>query len=97
MCRKFRTPNHPKLPHVLICQGYVKPLAASGITLLEITYFGRDGFRECGALGHLSFGGPKQCDLFGCLSEKRERMPLLCVAPPQKSIFIVLTLVLHLP
>jgi len=35
----------------------------------------------------LVLGAPSRCDLFGCLSEKRERMPLLCVAPPQKSIF----------
>jgi len=47
----------------------------------------RDGFREREALGHLSFGAPSRCDLFGRLSEKRERMHLLCVAPPQKSIF----------
>ena len=30
---------------------------------------------------------PRKCDLFGRLSEKRKSMPLLCVAPPQKSIF----------
>jgi len=47
----------------------------------------RDGFRERGARGHLSFGAPSRCGLFGRLSEKRERMPLLCVPPPQKSIF----------
>jgi len=47
----------------------------------------RDGFRERGALGHLRFGAPSRCDLFGRLSEKRERIPLSCVAPPQKSIF----------
>jgi len=35
----------------------------------------------------LVLGAPSRCDLFGRLSEKRERMPLLCVAPPQKSIF----------
>ena len=28
-----------------------------------------------------------RCDLFGCFSEKRESMPLLCVVTPQKSIF----------
>jgi len=39
----------------------------------------RGGFRERGALGHLSFGGPSICDLFGCLSEKREYITLLCV------------------
>jgi len=47
----------------------------------------RDGFRGCRALGHLSFGAPSRCDLFGRLSEKRESTPLLCVAPPQKYIF----------
>jgi len=47
----------------------------------------RDGCRERRALGHLSFGGPSRCDLFGRLSEKRERMPHLCVATPQKYIF----------
>jgi len=47
----------------------------------------RDGFRECGALGNLSFGAPSRCDLFGRLFEKREHMPLLCVVPPQKCIF----------
>jgi len=47
----------------------------------------RDGFRERGALGHLSFGAPSRCDLFGRLSEKRESMTLLCIAPPQKYIF----------
>jgi len=47
----------------------------------------RDGFRERWALGHLSFGAPSRCDLFGRLSEKRESMPFLCVVPPQKSIF----------
>jgi len=47
----------------------------------------RDGFRERRALGHLSFRAPSRCDLFGRLSEKHERMPLLYVAPPQKSIF----------
>jgi len=30
---------------------------------------------------------PNRCDQFGRLSEKRESMPLLCVVPPQKSIF----------
>jgi len=48
----------------------------------------RDGFRERGALGHLSFGAPSRCDLSGCLSEKCERMPLLCVAPPQTSLLL---------
>jgi len=47
----------------------------------------RDRFRECGALGHLSFWGPTQCDLFDRLSGKRESMPLLCVVRPQKSMF----------
>jgi len=41
----------------------------------------RDGFRERGAPGHLSFvGAPSICDLFGRLSEKRESMHLLCVS-----------------
>ena len=48
----------------------------------------RDEFRERGTLGHLSFRAPSRCDLFGCLSEKRESMPLLCVAPPQKSLLL---------
>ena len=43
----------------------------------------RDGFRERGALSHLSFGDPSICDLFGRLSEKLESMPLACVVPPQ--------------
>jgi len=47
----------------------------------------RDGFRQRGTLGHLSFGVPRRCDLFGHLSEKHESMHLLCVEPPQKSIF----------
>ena len=47
----------------------------------------RDGFRERAALGRLSFGVLRRCDLFGRLSEKRISMPLLCVGPPQKSIF----------
>ena len=29
----------------------------------------------------LVFGAPRRCDLLGCLSEKREGMPLLCVVP----------------
>ena len=47
----------------------------------------RDGFRKRGALGHLTLEAPRRCDLFGRLSEKRESMPVLCVVPPQKSIF----------
>ena len=39
------------------------------------------------ALGHRSFGGPKQVWPVSPLSEKRESMPLLCVVPPQKSSF----------
>jgi len=34
----------------------------------------RDGFRERGALDHLSFGVPPKCDLFGRLCEKRESL-----------------------
>jgi len=56
----------------------------------------RDGFRERGALGHLSFGAPSRCDQFGRLSEKRENMPLPCV-PLKHLSFVVPTLVLHLP
>ena len=41
----------------------------------------RGGFRECGALDHLSSG------LFGRLSGKRESTPLLCIVHLQKSIF----------
>jgi len=37
MCRKFGTPYYPKLP-VLICEGCVKPVAASRITLFGMTY-----------------------------------------------------------
>ena len=47
----------------------------------------RDGFRERRTLGHLSFWGPRKYDPFDRLSQKRERMPLLCVVPPQKYIF----------
>jgi len=50
----------------------------------EVTTTARDRFRERGALGHLSFWGPRKCDLFGRLSGKRERMPLLCVCAPSK-------------
>jgi len=35
---KFVTPYPPKLPHVLICHGCVKPAAASGITLLGMRH-----------------------------------------------------------
>ena len=35
----------------------------------------------------VDFGVPPRCELFGCLSEKRERMPVLCVVPPKKFIF----------
>ena len=49
----------------------------------------RVGFRENGALGHLSFFWvSRKCDLFSRLSEKRESMPFLCVAPPEKFIFL---------
>ena len=47
----------------------------------------RDGFKERGALGHLSFGAPRKCDLFGRLSEKHKSMTLSWVVPFQKSIF----------
>ena len=57
----------------------------------------RDGFRERGDLGHLSFWGARKCDLFGHLCEKRESMPLFCVVPPQNLCFMVPTLVLQLP
>jgi len=42
---------------------------------------------SAGQLGHLSFGASRRCDLFSRLSEKRESMLLLCVVPPEKSIF----------
>ena len=56
---------------------------------------GRNRFRECGSLGHLSFWDPMphdRCDLFIHLSEnhRTESMPLLLMCslvPPQKSIF----------
>jgi len=35
----------------------------------------------------LVLGAPRRCGVFGHLSEKRESMPLLCVVPPQKSVF----------
>jgi len=35
-------------------------------------------------LGHLCFGAPSICDLFGHLSEKRESMHLLCIVPTSK-------------
>jgi len=42
---------------------------------------------SAGPYAILVLGAPSICDLFGRLSEKRESMPLLCVVPPQKSIF----------
>jgi len=48
----------------------LKPLRA-----LQTNTSARDGFRERGALGHLSFGAPRKCDLFGRLCEKREVCP----------------------
>jgi len=56
----------------------------------------RDGFRERGAVDHLSFGAPRKCDLFGRLSENRKSMSLLCVVPLKNLSFVVQALFLQL-
>jgi len=48
---------------------------------------GRDRFRQRGALGHLSFGSPKQVWPIWPFVWKAWKYALLCVVPPQKSIF----------
>ena len=44
----------------------------------------------------LVLGAPSRCDQFGCMSEMRKSMPLLCV-PLKHLSFVVPTLVLYLP
>jgi len=54
---------------------------------LYILLIYRDAFRERGALGRLSFWGPMQVLSVWLFVWKRESMPVLCVVPPQQSIF----------
>ena len=70
----------------MICAAFVKSLLSA---LLQSTSL-RDAGTDLGSSGPeaiLVFGAPRRCDIFGRLSQKRERMPLLCAVPPQKYTF----------
>ena len=48
----------------------------------QCTYVGTDGFREHGALGHLSFGGPKQVwPIWPLVWKAWKYAPLMCSSP----------------
>jgi len=74
-----------KLNDLKLLQTSLSKSTISPFYLLAIyagTHLGRAGPRAI-----LVLGAPSRCDQFARLSEKRESMPLLCVVPPQKSIF----------
>jgi len=76
----------------------VSPASSIDIRDCNIIYVTptRDGFRERGTLGHLSFGGPTQVWPIGPFVWNRESMPLLCVVLLKNLSFVVPTLVLQL-